>query len=164
MCGCRTSERCWNACCCHSLAERLAWVRKRGVRPPQSAIAEARRVGLDVAWIGASAPQAGGCASDASCTSESTKTCCKTQPGTSDDCATPSESRDDEIAPSHVILMKALACQGQSPNWLAAVPTMVHVTLELSGDVPPPAWIHPPRSEAAMSNTDTPTVPPPEVV
>ena len=161
LCGCGSAARCWNDCCCHSLAERLAWAKKRGVRPPQSTIAQARSTGVDVAWLDASLPRASACASDTSCTIESTKTCCATTPGATDEAGTPSQPCHDDT-PSHVILLKALACQGQSPNWLAAVPTMVHVTLEVSGDIPPPAWIHPPRSEAATSNPAEPAVPPPE--
>jgi hypothetical protein len=164
MCGCKSAARCWNDCCCHSLAERLAWARKRGVRPPQSAIAKARNARLDVAWLDASSPRSSACANDAGCANEVAKTCCKAKPGTSDDSRAPTESRDDNGSPSHVILLKALACQGQSPNWLAAVPAMVHVTLEVSGSVSPPTWIHPSHSEAATSNSMEPTVPPPEAV
>src|SRR5262245_38509703 len=46
-CGCDSAEKCWRSCCCHSLAERLAWAAKNGVSPPAFALAEAKRTGLD---------------------------------------------------------------------------------------------------------------------
>jgi hypothetical protein len=45
-CGCDSAERCWRSCCCHTLAERLAWAAENGVTPPAFALAEARRTGL----------------------------------------------------------------------------------------------------------------------
>lgn len=30
-CGCATAEQCYSRCCCHSVAERLAWARRHGV-------------------------------------------------------------------------------------------------------------------------------------
>src|SRR5690242_4754077 len=50
-CGCASAEQCWRSCCCHSLAERMAWARVHGVRPPEYAIAEARRARIDLAWL-----------------------------------------------------------------------------------------------------------------
>src|SRR5215813_11066218 len=50
-CGCASAEQCWRSCCCHSLAERMAWARVHGVRPPDYAIAEARRTRIDLAWL-----------------------------------------------------------------------------------------------------------------
>src|SRR6188472_3434549 len=50
-CGCASAEQCWRSCCCHSLAERMEWARVHGVRPPEYAIAEARRARIDLAWL-----------------------------------------------------------------------------------------------------------------
>ena len=47
-CGCATADHCWKKCCCHSLAARLAWARREGVRPPQYAIAAAEAAGFDM--------------------------------------------------------------------------------------------------------------------
>jgi len=33
-CGCASSDECWNACCCHTIEERVAWAIANGVRPP----------------------------------------------------------------------------------------------------------------------------------
>ncbi|MCA9285799.1 MAG: hypothetical protein KDA22_11320 [Phycisphaerales bacterium] len=38
-CGCASAERCWTACCCHSLDERLAWAVRAGVEPPATVLA-----------------------------------------------------------------------------------------------------------------------------
>src|SRR6478609_8661381 len=49
--SCASPEQCWRSCCCHSLAERMAWAQVHGVRPPEYAIAEARRARIDLAWL-----------------------------------------------------------------------------------------------------------------
>jgi hypothetical protein len=98
----------------------------------------------------------------ASCSSDTKKTCCKSGAIEASARRAPSDSEDTGDSSPHVIILRALACQGQSPSWLAAVPTMVYVTPVISGDVPPAAWINTPLSEAAMSNTVEPTDPPPE--
>src|SRR3954447_10580110 len=54
-CGCASAEQCWRSCCCHSMAERMAWARVHGVRPPEFAIAEARRARIDLVWLDESA-------------------------------------------------------------------------------------------------------------
>ena len=50
-CGCRSADQCWRSCCCHSLTERLAWARNRGIEPPAFALAQARAAGLDLTLI-----------------------------------------------------------------------------------------------------------------
>src|SRR5690348_752334 len=61
-CGCASAEQCWRSCCCHSLAERMDWARVHGVRPPDFAIAEAKRSRIDVAWLVQPADGAACCA------------------------------------------------------------------------------------------------------
>lgn len=34
-CGCRDADQCWDSCCCHSDAEKMAWARENEVRPPK---------------------------------------------------------------------------------------------------------------------------------
>ncbi|MFO0789484.1 MAG: hypothetical protein U0805_08500 [Pirellulales bacterium] len=48
-CGCATAEQCWRSCCCHTLAERIAWAHEHNVRPPDYALAAARTAGLNLA-------------------------------------------------------------------------------------------------------------------
>src|SRR5688500_9568058 len=50
-CGCRTATQCWESCCCHTLAERIAWARRNGIRPPEFAIAQARASKLNLGWL-----------------------------------------------------------------------------------------------------------------
>lgn len=33
-CGCATAKQCWEMCCCHTDAEKLAWAMREGVKPP----------------------------------------------------------------------------------------------------------------------------------
>jgi hypothetical protein len=33
-CGCRSAEECWRGCCCHTVAQRLAWAKAHGITPP----------------------------------------------------------------------------------------------------------------------------------
>lgn len=41
-CGCRTAEQCWKKCCCFTNAQKLAWAKSRGVKPPEYVVAAAR--------------------------------------------------------------------------------------------------------------------------
>src|SRR5215212_7047907 len=66
VCGCASAEQCWRSCCCHSLAERMVWAREHKVRPPDYAIAAARRARIDLAWL-VEAPGAESKALPASC-------------------------------------------------------------------------------------------------
>ena len=50
-CGCDSADRCWRSCCCHTLAERIAWARRHGVQPPAFAIAQARAAGIDLSLL-----------------------------------------------------------------------------------------------------------------
>lgn len=50
-CGCSTAEHCWRHCCCHSLAERMAWAREHHVRPPDDVLVEAEAQGIQ--WTAA---------------------------------------------------------------------------------------------------------------
>jgi hypothetical protein len=61
QCGCRSAEQCWQSCCCHSAAERVAWARSHQLRPPVDIVEGAQAECLD-----------------RSC--ESRKACCTAQP------------------------------------------------------------------------------------
>lgn len=41
-CGCATAEQCFRACCCHSVAERIAWARRHGLEAELLAAIETR--------------------------------------------------------------------------------------------------------------------------
>jgi hypothetical protein len=158
-CGCDSAERCWRSCCCHTLAERLAWAAKNGVTPPAFALAEAKRAGLDAkgqpivqAKVVTAAVLAKSCCSKKrTCCDSHTKSCCESHQ------APKSETKSDFI-----VAWRALACHGQSLQWLAAVPTLIAVELEFSNDLAPTAWLRPPASLVASPLSDAPTSPPPE--
>jgi hypothetical protein len=169
-CGCGSAEQCWRGCCCHTLAERLDWAQKHGVKPPAFALAAAKRAGLDaggqpispkivrVALAAKSAAKTPTCcqkqASPSCCKSSSERSCCS--------------SRRVDVAKSDesnfVVGFRALACHGQSHNWLAAVPTLVSIELDLADEFPLVAWLGPHSSDIASPFSDTPTPPPPERV
>lgn len=171
-CGCASAEQCWRSCCCHTLAERFAWAREHRVRPPEYAIAQAQLSGLDLAWLGifkASSPSA---PSRATCCNHSLTTavpaCCQKKTASCCDHARSScsahdhehESSKESTSGDHIVAWRALACHGQSMNWLAAVPTLVVSRPELSGDAPRVTWLGPAISETAEALPTEVVVPP----
>jgi hypothetical protein len=158
-CGCRTADQCWRSCCCHSMAERLAWAQQRGIKPPAFALAQARAAGLDLTLI---------TTAHESCDDENK--CCR-----SDSLATAAVGKDrsccsdhdvqaassDEIE-DHIVAWRALACRGQSMNWLAAVPNMIVARPGLSHETPLVGWLGPASSDVAGGESLDPAVPPPQ--
>lgn len=172
-CGCASAEQCWRSCCCHTLAERMAWAHEHHVRPPKFAIAMARQAGLDLAWLkNAAAPGSAGRLSgvrvDVSCSIKETPT----EPGAAGrvgvghaccHCCVERHAKQPNVkATSHVIAWQALQCQGKSSNWLAAVPTMVAPRGGLSDDAPILSWLCSTVSKRAGQDAASPAVPPPE--
>jgi hypothetical protein len=157
-CGCRTADQCWRSCCCHTLAQRLAWARKRGVEPPGFVIAQARDAGFDFESLAAaSCDDAAKCCrsnSPATVTADKTSSCCSDR-GTQ---ASSSEQQNDRI-----VAWRALACRGQSMNWLAATPNMVIAQSEVSHETPLIGWLGPAISDVADGESNDPAVPPPEL-
>jgi len=164
-CGCVSAEQCWQACCCHTLAERLAWAREHGVEPPAFALAEARSIGLLADEL----------ASKTCCTKKSaadTRKCCqKKQPlfaAAERTCCQkrhvnrPAASRTADKKDNGVVAWRALACRGQSLGWLAVVPTGVVVRHSWLNEFPRVAWLGPAASEHGEGIAVDPAVPPPE--
>ncbi len=155
-CGCASAEQCWRSCCCHSLAERIAWARQHGVRPPEFAIAEARRARIDLSWLVRP--------SKASCARElvaSAPKCCQTGHG----CCGRQEDHEhgqNKEESNKVIGWKALNCQGHSSNWVAAVPTLISARVELANKTDLLAWLGPFSSEEAIHVASVPATPPPK--
>jgi hypothetical protein len=169
-CGCSSAEQCWRSCCCHTLAERLAWADEHDVTPPDYALAEARESGLDdagrplgqkvvrVALAGKKpASTRSCCQKKASCCSDSSnqRTCCTSKSKECNDCEQPV---------NFILGYRALSCHGQSLNWLAAVPTLITIELNLSDEFPLVAWLGPHSSDFASPFLEGPTPPPPEQV
>ena len=158
-CGCRTADQCWRSCCCHSMAERLAWARKRGIEPPAFALAQARAAGLDLTLI---ATERDSCDDESKCCrSDSLATAAggKDRPCCSDQGVQAASSDDRE---DHIVAWRALACRGQSMNWLAAVPNMIVARPGLSHETPLIGWLGPASSDVAGGESHDPAVPPPE--
>ena len=158
-CGCRTADQCWRSCCCHSMTERLAWARKRGIEPPAVALAQARTAGLDLTLIttvrDSCDDESSCCRSDSLVTDTSGKdnSCC------SDHSVQAASSNDRE---GHIVAWRALACRGQSMNWLAAVPNMIIERPDVSLQTPLIGWLGPASSDVAGGESHDPAVPPPE--
>jgi hypothetical protein len=125
------------------------------MRPPEYASDEARQQGIDLCWL-----------DDPAQRSLVTKTCCVTKSSSGKLCCCC--HHDDHAAmdggktASHLIVWKALACGGQSANWLAAVPTLVAVRLDIADRLPLISWLRPHSSLCADGIADEPAVPPPE--
>jgi hypothetical protein len=153
-CGCNSAEQCWRSCCCHSLAERMDWAHDHGVRPPDYAIDEARRQGIHLCWLDEPA-------------SAAAKTCCATSSTPGKRCCCCRHHDDHAPAQAHqtasrVVVLRALACGGQSMNWLAAVPTLISARLDVADRLPLISWLGPQLSLIADGIADEPVVPPPE--
>jgi hypothetical protein len=163
-CGCATAEQCWRSCCCHTLAERLAWARENGVEPPAFALVEARREGL----LADSPSSATCCAKRAAGDAPS---CCQKQ-SLASDAGEPaccqkhivlrSVARTSERPNQSIVAWRALACGGHSLQWLAAVPTLVTARSACLHQLPLVAWLGPAASERGQGLSDDPAVPPPE--
>lgn len=160
-CGCNSAERCWSSCCCHTLAERLAWARAHGVRPPDSAIAAARRAGEDLGWL-----SSGAAANDGT-------SCCRAAPREAACCAETSDTaghacciaeengQDIQVAAS-IVAWRAIKCRGQSLNWLTAVPTLVPPSPVVAAALKMADRLGPLTSDVAVGTREAPDSPPPE--
>ncbi|TWT96863.1 hypothetical protein Pla108_26380 [Botrimarina colliarenosi] len=119
-CGCGTAEHCWGACCCHTLPERLAWARREGVRPPESALDDAQRAGLDIREWRAGAryvvrlPMPAEDEKLPPCCRKARACCQAKAPASSNDTAQTKKPSQPGVA-----LIKAMACQGIADVWFA---------------------------------------------
>ncbi|MFM7250502.1 MAG: hypothetical protein ACKO5R_11430 [Planctomycetaceae bacterium] len=135
-CGCGSAEQCFESCCCHTPAERLAWARRHGLGAAVTDALE-RRVAAAVipAAPDAGRPAGGSCCSSAAASAPAdAESCCDTGPAE----ATPGPaaaqgSRDEAssaapaVGVTGVTLRAMLACQGLLTQWLS-----------VSGSLPPP--------------------------
>lgn len=110
-CGCSTAAQCWNACCCFSPRERLAWAREHGVETPELLKRQAERSPGDrqaaAACCHTESPAAGACCHRGA-----------ERAGRAGD----DNARCAEAAAGGVQLLRALRCQGIEPSWLLAAP------------------------------------------
>ena len=167
-CGCGSAEQCWRGCCCHSLAERLAWANKNGVTPPAFALAAAKCAGLNgtgqpvsMKTVRVSLAAKAVAKTPACCQKKADSSCCKSSSERSC-CSSHKADATKSDESNFVIGFRALACQGQSHNWLAAIPTLISVELELSDQLAFVAWLGPHSSAVAAGTYAPPTPPPPK--
>lgn len=112
-CGCHSATVCWTNCCCHTMADRLAWARREGVRPPQRALQLALSQGLDVRpWLKSAPPQAATCCTTP--TPAGPKSCCCC-------CKSPSveQATDENSTLPRTPVWQAASCQGVLKLWLS---------------------------------------------
>lgn len=160
-CGC-TADRCWTSCCCHTMAQRLAWARREGVRPPEEALAAAQLAGHDVSdWVSRVRVQPIPAAVVEVTTPpiEELPPCCRKRLSEAQQSA---EKPSRPVRPRQgVALLHALACQGAVEAWmsLGEAPTPPPVELINERRVAPVSewvvWLDSIEAEA-------PTPPPPE--
>jgi hypothetical protein len=140
----------------------MAWARVHGVRPPEFAIAEARRARIDLAWL-VEPTGAGSKLLSASCCARQLKTeataCCHAKKAC---CSHDHDQEPSDSKSNRVVGWKALNCQGHSANWLAAVPTLVSVGSQQLQDFRLVEWLGPAVSEHASRASDLPAIPPPK--
>jgi hypothetical protein len=161
-CGCDSAEHCWRSCCCHTLAERLAWAEDHGVKPPDFVLALAQKAGLDSGGRPLRAKVLNVALATPTCCREQ-QPCCAASDKLPACCAARDRAHDCKpVASSFVVGWRALGCRGQSIHWLAAVPTLISVELNLSDQLPRVTWLGPHSSDVAAGVSDVPTPPPPE--
>jgi hypothetical protein len=174
-CGCRSATQCWESCCCSTLAERIAWARRNGVRPPEFAIAQARAAKFDLAWLeshnGSKACDRLSCCdaknkiakppvpARSCCSARTTKvasrsahSCCSHMP----------VAHEHKSKRYDVIGFQALKCGGHSLDWLAAVPSLAGSQPIVHFDGPPCAWHRPVATLCVSAAAEPPLLPPPE--
>jgi hypothetical protein len=139
-CGCATAEHCWRNCCCHTPAERLAWAKRNGVKPPTFVLAAAAEE-----VVRKTAPAKPCCPH---CVQAKTPVANSTKPA--------------NTKQSFITVWQALKCHGHSP--LAATPLCVAPPAKC---IQPPVvvvtWVVPQVADKAIEVALLPELPPPEV-
>ncbi len=135
-CACKTASDCWRSCCCHSLAERLAWARKRSIEPPPEALAKVAEI--------KPTEQRACCATDGP--AERVQRCCAVKSGsiaTSADCA--NEQPGDELFQARneagiVAIDVAPGCTGVGETWSGLPPVTTIACTSLTVELDPCGW------------------------
>lgn len=103
QCGCQNAAACWKSCCCHTLAEKLAWARRNGVAPPAAVLQQLathnERVSKPTSACGE------GCCDSAGNSDVPIRTCCS-RPVSSD------RQAEDQHVARGVTLLAATGCGG----------------------------------------------------
>lgn len=99
-CGCMSAEQCWQACCCFSPEQRLAWAQSHHVDPPESLTRQC-------------SVNSGHCDAD----HRASAACCSKGHGSCD--ATPHRGRFQVV-----IVSLARQCQGLATIWATVTATL----------------------------------------
>jgi len=150
-CGCASADQCFRACCCTTLAERLAFARRHRLDATLIASLEDRMLGAGE--LAEQKPQGACCASD-----RGAKNCCQSQPKSQAPSAAAEEICCDEALAAEssetnpalrmeggrvrqVTLRAMLACKGIVTSWLAVGGAPPTPRFEITGLLPPQAWV-----------------------
>ena len=171
-CGCASADQCFRECCCTTLAERLAFARRHRLEAGLIAALEARMLGAGE--LVERKPQGACCASDRPA---KPKSCCEREPqapaaaaekNCCDDAVT-AESIEADPLPiveggrvRQVTLRAMLACKGIVTSWLAVGGAPPTPRFEITGLLPPQAWVEL-LDESGEDPLLVPVPPPPRV-
>lgn len=120
-CGCKTAKQCWTNCCCHTLQERLAWAKAKGVTPPAYVVIPK---GLTIAKVKPAkcrhccSAKSEAATHPASSKSNSPSNNCPAV-GSKPYARMLSGSVPVKSSGGSVIFLNAMKCQGQSLSWMA---------------------------------------------
>jgi hypothetical protein len=172
-CGCASADQCFRDCCCTTLAERVAFARRHRLDADLVATLEARMTGGGEL---ADRKLQGSCcaASD-----RAAKSCCESEQKP-DSSAAQAKSRccDEGVTaaagdaepvpvvaegrPRQVTLRAMLACKGLVTSWLAVGGAPPTPRFEITGLLPPRAWVEL-LDESGEDPLLVPVPPPPKV-
>lgn len=150
-CGCASADQCFRECCCTTVAERLAFARRHRLAAGLIAALEARLLGAGE--LAKRKPHGACCASD-----RAAQNCSESEPMSQApsaaaeerccDAAVTAQSGDAEPVPAvaegrvrQVTLRAMLACKGIVTSWLAVGGAPPTPRFEITGLLPPQAWV-----------------------
>ena len=172
-CGCASADQCFRDCCCTTLAERLAFARRHRLDADLVAALEARMTGGGEL---ADRKIQGSCCA---VSDRAAKSCCESEQKP-DSSAAQAKSRccDEGVTadagdaepvpavaegrPRQVTLRAMLACKGLVASWLAVGGAPPAPRFEITGLLPPRAWVEL-LDESGEDPLLVPVPPPPKV-
>jgi hypothetical protein len=145
VCGCRNAAKCWKSCCCHTDAEKLAWAKQHGVKPPAFVVEAAQR-------------EAGSCHQSGKANCHASLHC--EQKHGQD--ALPEEQSSAAETTDTIVLISMQRCQGQRFLWLGDIQGIPPVVLLPAGSLSPGEWVT--LSDQKPESLDpAPPIPPPRL-
>lgn len=113
QCGCHNAAACWNSCCCHTSAQKLAWAKRHGVQAPKFVVAEAAlekqtKKSEQLARSCCSSKQQPAACCTTVAQANSAESCCQTK----------SQAKARPNSADWIRLEDARRCQGQAELWM----------------------------------------------